>query len=108
MASIRSDDRPEDEGFLPLLLGGANEHFVDGDVARARDDIRDRVRDIGGREPFDPGERLADPLPDLRPIVARQLLSTAPGSTSETRTCRPASSWRSDSLNAPTPCLVAL
>jgi hypothetical protein len=81
VASIRSDDRPEDEGFLPLLLGGANEHFVDGDVARARDDIRDRVRDIGGREPFDPGERLADPLtPTMRFHSSSGASSTGPSS----------------------------
>src|SRR5580704_459214 len=35
-------------------------------------------------------------------------VAVAPGSTSETRTCRAVISFRSDSLNAPTPCLVAL
>ena len=35
-------------------------------------------------------------------------VSTAPGSTSETRTWRRVTSWRSDSLNAPTPNFVAL
>ena len=35
-------------------------------------------------------------------------VSTAPGSTSETRTWRSVISWRSDSLNAPTPCLVSV
>src|SRR5215472_13697363 len=34
-------------------------------------------------------------------------VAVAPGSTSETRTYRLATSWRSDSLNAPTPCLVS-
>ena len=33
-------------------------------------------------------------------------VAVAPGSTSETRTYRLVTSWRSDSLNAPTPCLV--
>lgn len=35
-------------------------------------------------------------------------VSVAPGSTSDTRTCRPVTSCRSDSLNAPIPCLVRL
>ena len=46
--------------------------------------------------------------------LARQLavegasVAVAPGSISVTRTCRAVTSWRSDSLKAPTPCLVAL
>ena len=35
-------------------------------------------------------------------------VATAPGSTRETRTWRWVTSWRSDSLKAPTACLVAL
>jgi hypothetical protein len=96
------------EEDLSRLLGRANQHLVDGDVARARHDVLDRVGDIRGLEALDPGEDLLDPLPDLRAVVLESSVSTAPGSTSETRTCRPASSWRSDTLNAPTPCLVAL
>ena len=35
---------------LHLLVGGADEHLVDGDAARARDDGGDRVGDVrGGR-----------------------------------------------------------
>ena len=35
-------------------------------------------------------------------------VAVAPGSMSVTRTWRVVTSWRSDSLKAPTPCLVAL
>jgi hypothetical protein len=38
----------------------------------------------------------------------RNSVATVPGSTTETRTCRRVTSWRSDSLKATTPNLVAL
>ena len=53
-------------------------------------------------------EPLLDALQDLGPVVAGSSVATAPGSTSATRTWRLVTSWRSDSLKAPTACLVAL
>lgn len=41
-------------------------------------------------------------------LCSASSVAVPPGSTSETRTKRPVTSWRSASLNAPTACLVAL
>jgi hypothetical protein len=43
---------------LELLLGRAHEHLVHGYAPRSGDDIGDRVGDIFGLEPLDPGGAL--------------------------------------------------
>ena len=55
--------------------------------------------------PLDEWQRMVD-LNLLGRLWLASSVAVAPGSTRDTRTYCPASSWRSDSLNAPTPNLV--
>jgi acetyl-CoA carboxylase carboxyltransferase component len=55
---------------LSLLFGGADQHFVDGDVPRAGDDVGNRVGDVAGLHPLP--ELAAYALEYLGPVVAGQ------------------------------------
>ena len=91
---------------LPLLLGRADEDLVYGDVARTGHDVGDGVCYVFGPEPLDAGEPLQRLLADLLAQVAGQLGGYRTRLDERARTWRPATSWRRDSLKAPTPNFV--
>src|SRR5260221_1811165 len=85
-----------------FLLRRADQELVDGYPPWARHDVADGVGDVFGGEGLEAGQALQDLLAHRFPQMA-----LGPGSTTATRTCRLVTSWRSDSLNATTPNLVA-
>ena len=89
------------------LLGRADEDLVDRHVARARDDVGDRVGDVLRAQALEVEVRR------IRSRISGRLweessVATAPGSITETRTKRSVTSWRSASENALTANFVAL
>ena len=59
------------DGPLTLLLGRADQDFIDGDVAGTSHDVADRVGDVAGLHPD--GVLAAHRLDNLRPVVTQQL-----------------------------------
>jgi hypothetical protein len=83
----------------------ADQHLVDRDMPRPRDDVGDRVGDVAGLHPL-PGLALDASSASGRLWLASSV-AVAPGPTTETRRYCLATFWRRDSLNAPAPCLVS-
>src|ERR1022692_1600322 len=93
---------------LTVLLGGADHELVNSHVPGPGHDEPDGLGDVTACSRVMLPKRCLIWSSTSGRLWPASSVSVTPGSITETRTCRVVTSWRSASLTAPTPYLVAL